>query len=53
MDLLKVLPNETCADNLKKCNEIQPFSETILKFGRNPATGNIYTEDEKADKMKH
>ena len=52
MDLLKVLPNETCADNLKKCNEIQPFSETILKFGRNPATGNIYTEDEKADKME-
>lgn len=52
MDLLKFLPNKTCVDNLKQCNEIQPFSETILKFGENPATGLKYTEDDRKDKLK-
>ena len=52
MDLLKFLPNKTCVDKLKQCNEITPFSETILKFGENPATGRKYTEDERNDKLK-
>ena len=52
MDLIKFLPNKTCVDKLKQCNEIRPFSETILKFGENPATGRKYTEDERKDKLK-
>lgn len=52
MDLLKVLPNKTCVDKLKQCNEITPFSESILKFGENPATGRKYTEDERNDKLE-
>ena len=40
MDLLNS-SNKTCVDKLKQCNEIRPFSETILKFGENPAWKKI------------
>ncbi len=32
MDLTKSLPKVACVDTLKKCNEIEPFSKTVLNM---------------------
>ena len=52
MDLTKSLPKVACVDTLKKCNEIEPFSKTVLEYGKNPATGKKYTQEEKDEKYK-
>ena len=52
MDLIKSLPKTACVDTLKKCNEVEPYSKTILEFGKNPATGEKYTEDERDEKQQ-
>ena len=50
MDLTKSLPKVACVDTLKKCNEIEPFSKTVLEYGKNPASGKKYTQEEKDEK---
>ena len=52
MDLTKSLTKMACVDTLKKCNEIEPFSRTVLEFGKNPATGKRYTEEERDEKYQ-
>ena len=52
MDLIKSLPKTACVDTLKKCNEVEPFSKTILKYGINPATGEKYNKQDRDEKMK-
>ena len=52
MDLIKSLPKTACVDTLKKCNDVEPYSETILEYGTNPATGEKYTETEREEKKK-
>ena len=50
MDLTKSLPKVACVDTLKKCNEVEPFSRSVLEYGLNPATGKKYTDEEKEEK---
>ena len=52
MDLIKSLPKTACIDSFKKCNEVEPYSENILEYGINPATGEKYTDDERQEKLK-
>ena len=52
MDLTKSLSKMACVDTQKKCNEIEPFSRTILEYGKNPATGIRYTEEHREEKYK-